>query len=202
MLWVLIRSTSHLTETLLMNTHKICFFWRNKNNIMGISYPNPFLIWSYDIHLPANIPDIPVASSGVLNLSLTLARNLNNKPSLDIAYITRGRGNIAPSKLKGTSVIKSSAKEKFYSSITFWNLFKYPVMKTIETSSNGNKIVNKQTTPSHPPPLKKKRKGLPYIQMDNLKTVYPSINTVCRGYIEHLFKPQSMKKGPVQKKTT
>lgn len=41
-----------------------------------------------------------VANNGVLNLSLTVAKNLNNNPSLDMAYITRGSGNIAPSKLK------------------------------------------------------------------------------------------------------
>ena len=56
--------------------------------------------WSNQIYLPANTPDIPVAIKGVLNLLFTAARNLNNKPSLDMAYITRGRGNMAPSKLK------------------------------------------------------------------------------------------------------
>jgi hypothetical protein len=41
-----------------------------------------------------------VAIRGVLNLSLTVARNLKIRPSLAIAYITRGNGNIAPKRLK------------------------------------------------------------------------------------------------------
>ena len=40
-----------------------------------------------------------MAIKGVLNLSLTVARNLNIRPSEAMAYNIRGRGNIAPSKL-------------------------------------------------------------------------------------------------------
>lgn len=50
-------------------------------------------------YLPDNNPDNMVAISGVLVQLFTLAKYLKITPSDDIAYNTRGRGNIAPSKL-------------------------------------------------------------------------------------------------------
>lgn len=50
---------------------------------------------------PAPMPEVRVAVSGVLVRGLILAMNLKSNPSSAIAQITRGIGNIAPSRLPG-----------------------------------------------------------------------------------------------------
>lgn len=49
--------------------------------------------------LPELTPQIIVAIKGVWVFSLIFDKNLNNKPSLDIAYKIRGIGNKPPNKL-------------------------------------------------------------------------------------------------------
>lgn len=48
---------------------------------------------------PAPAPEVRVAVSGVLVRGLISAMNLKSSPSSAIAQITRGIGNIAPSRL-------------------------------------------------------------------------------------------------------
>lgn len=48
---------------------------------------------------PAPVPEARVAISGVLVRGLISAMNLKSSPSSAIAQITRGIGNIAPSRL-------------------------------------------------------------------------------------------------------
>ena len=48
---------------------------------------------------PATMPEVRVAVSGVLVRGLISAMNLKSSPSSAIAQITRGIGNIAPSRL-------------------------------------------------------------------------------------------------------
>ena len=50
---------------------------------------------------PAPMPEVRVAVSGVLVRGLISAMNLKSSPSSAIAQITRGIGNIAPSRLPG-----------------------------------------------------------------------------------------------------
>lgn len=50
---------------------------------------------------PAPAPEVRVAVSGVLVRGLISAMNLKSSPSSAIAQITRGIGNIAPSRLPG-----------------------------------------------------------------------------------------------------
>lgn len=47
------------------------------------------------------MPEVRVAISGVLVRGLISAMNLKSSPSSAIAQITRGIGNIAPSRLPG-----------------------------------------------------------------------------------------------------
>lgn len=49
--------------------------------------------------LPIANPDISVAMRGVRVFSLTLDRNSNSRPSMDMAYRIRGTGNRHPIKL-------------------------------------------------------------------------------------------------------
>lgn len=50
---------------------------------------------------PAPTPEVRVAVSGVLVRGLISAMNLKSSPSSAIAQITRGIGNIEPSRLPG-----------------------------------------------------------------------------------------------------
>lgn len=66
--------------------------------------PNKILILNFvqsykQCSLPVRRPDNIVAIRGVLVQLFTPDKNLNNKPSSAIAYITRGRGNMVPRRL-------------------------------------------------------------------------------------------------------
>lgn len=50
--------------------------------------------------LPVSKPAKSVPITGVWYLAFTIPRDLNIRPSEAIAYIIRGKGNIAPNKLK------------------------------------------------------------------------------------------------------
>jgi len=65
------------------------------------------------MYSPEPSPEINVAMRGVLVLLLTLDRNSNNRPSLDIAYRIRGIGNKQPNKLFVIKILRTRLRNGF-----------------------------------------------------------------------------------------